>query len=195
MTKQQSKENTGNKSKEKHQHGQDSQGSRDLLALPAGIQPQTAVTGASVQLYSDGACETAKGYGGWATILRYGTRELVLSGHEQQTTNNRMELRGLLEGLLKLKRPCAVQVITDSQYLRKAFVDGWLLKWQNNGWKTARGEAVKNKDLWEALMEQAHIHALTFLWVKGHAGHDENERVDQLAVQERKKLKKQCEGG
>ena len=162
---------------------------RDRLPIRAGIQPDVPVTGQMVDLYSDGACDTGAGHGGWATILRFGERELVLSGHEAGTTNNRMELRGLLEGLKSLKRPCQIRVITDSQYLRKAFTDGWILKWQRNGWKTAGGDPVKNQDLWEELIVQACTHALTFLWVKGHAGHGENERVDVLAVQERKKLR------
>ena len=162
---------------------------RDRLPIQAGIQPAVPVTGEQVELYSDGACDTQAGHGGWATILKYRGQELVLSGNEEGTTNNRMELRGLLEGLRTLKRPCQVRVVTDSQYLRKAFTDGWILKWQRNGWKTAGGDPVKNQDLWEDLIAQAKIHALTFVWVKGHAGHGENERVDELAVQERKKLR------
>ncbi|MGX9686460.1 ribonuclease HI [Deinococcus wulumuqiensis] len=164
--------------------------SRDRLPIRAGIQPEAPVSGQVVELYSDGACDTTKGHGGWATILRSGEHELVISGNEENTTNNRMELRGLLEGLRMLKRPCQVKVITDSQYLRKAFTDGWILNWQRNGWKTASKEPVKNQDLWEELIELARVHALTFLWVKGHAGHGENERVDELAVLERKKLRK-----
>lgn len=162
---------------------------RDRLPIAAGIQPETPVTGQTVELYSDGACDTARGHGGWATILRFGEKELVLSGHETETTNNRMELHGLLEGLRALKRPCQVKVITDSQYLRKAFTDGWILNWQRNGWKTASKEPVKNQDLWEELIALARVHSLTFLWVKGHAGHGENERVDKLAVEERLKLR------
>ncbi|MDO4263735.1 MAG: ribonuclease HI [Deinococcus sp.] len=162
---------------------------RDRLPLRSVIQPAAPVSGQRVTLFSDGACDTGKGHGGWATILRYGEHELVLSGNERGTTNNRMELRGLLEGLLCLKRPCQVQVVTDSQYLRKAFTDGWITGWMRNGWKTASREPVKNQDLWEALIEQARIHELTFVWVKGHAGHSENERVDELAVEERKKLR------
>lgn len=110
---------------------------RDRLPIKAGIQPGEPITGENVELYSDGACDTQAGHGGWATILNYKGKELVLSGHEEGTTNNRMELRGLLEGLKVLKRPCQVRVVTDSQYLRKAFTDGWILKWQRNGWKTA----------------------------------------------------------
>lgn len=165
------------------------QKARDLLPIQAGIQPQQPIAGEQVELYSDGACDTTTGRGGWATILNYKGQELVLSGNERDTTNNRMELRGLLEGLLVLKRPCQIKVVTDSQYLRKAFTDGWILKWQRNGWKTAGGDPVKNKELWEQLIAQAQIHSLTFVWVKGHAGHGENERVDALAVAERKKLK------
>jgi ribonuclease HI len=161
---------------------------RDLLPIKAGIQPN-AVSGELIELYSDGACDTQAGHGGWATILKYRCKELILSGNELHTTNNRMELRGLIEGLKVLKRPCQVKVITDSQYLRKAFTDGWILKWQRNGWKTASKEPVKNKELWEELITLARIHALTFVWVRGHNGHSENERVDQLAVSERKKLR------
>lgn len=162
---------------------------RDRLPIKAGIQPDQPIAGEVVELYSDGACDTTQGHGGWATILRYGQRELQLSGHERDTTNNRMELRGLLEGLKVLKRPCQVRVVTDSQYLRKAFTDGWILNWQRNGWRTASREPVKNQDLWEELIVLAKVHALTFVWVKGHAGHGENERVDALAVQERLKLR------
>ena len=148
------------------------------------------ISGQAVTLYSDGACDTQAGHGGWATILRYGDHATELSGNAENTTNNRMELTGLLEGLKALKRPCQVRVVTDSQYLRKAFTDAWIVKWQRNGWKTAGGDAVKNQDLWEALIVQAHKHALTFVWVRGHAGHAENERVDELAVAERKKLRR-----
>lgn len=162
---------------------------RDRLPIQAGIQPENPITGQAVHLFSDGACDTTRGHGGWATILRFGEQELVLSGNEEETTNNRMELMGLLEGLRALKRPCQVHVVTDSQYLRKAFTDGWILNWQRNGWKTASKSPVKNKDLWLELIEQAKKHALTFLWVKGHAGHSENERVDELAVLERKRLR------
>ena len=163
---------------------------RDLLPLQACIQPPKPVVGDTVEVFSDGACDTTAGLGGWATILNYKGRELVLSGGERDTTNNRMELTALLEGLRALKRPCNVKVVTDSQYLRKAFTDGWILKWQRNGWQTSGRESVKNQDLWEALIEEARRHSLTFVWVRGHAGHGENERVDQLAVAERKKLRR-----
>ena len=172
----------------KPQSSAKSSSTRDLLPLPACVQPPQAVAGEAVELFGDGACDTQAGLGGWAAILKAGGRELVLSGAERGTTNNRMELTALLEGLRALKRPCTVRVVTDSQYLRKAFTDGWILKWQRNGWQTSTRESVKNQDLWEALIEEARRHSLTFVWVRGHAGHGENERVDQLAVAERKKL-------
>nr|WP_245528319.1 ribonuclease HI [Deinococcus maricopensis] len=174
--------------KSKARQAQDA--ARDHLPLKACIQPDVIPTGQVVDLYSDGACDTQAGHGGWATILRYGDRELELSGNATETTNNRMELTGLLEGLRALKRPCQVRVVTDSQYLRKAFTDGWVLNWQRNGWRTAAKDPVKNQDLWEALIDEARKHAMTFVWVRGHNGHAENERVDVLAVQERKKLRK-----
>nr|WP_041231057.1 ribonuclease HI [Deinococcus peraridilitoris] len=161
---------------------------RDQLPLKGCIQPMEPVMGEEVDLYGDGACDTQAGLGGWAVILNYRGKELILSGAQRETTNNRMELTALLEGLRALKRPCNVRVVTDSQYLRKAFTDGWILKWQRNGWKTAGKDSVKNQDLWEALIDEARRHSLTFVWVRGHAGHGENERVDQLAVAERKKL-------
>ena len=163
---------------------------RDQLPIQACIQPEVPVAANAVTLYSDGACDTQAGHGGWATILKYGEHTTELSGHAEGTTNNRMELTGLLEGLRALKRPCQVRVVTDSQYLRKAFTDAWILRWLRGGWKTAGGDPVKNQDLWEALIVQARIHALTFVWVRGHTGHAENERVDELAVAERKKLRR-----
>ena len=166
------------------------QAARDRLPIQACIQPAAPIAGQVVTLYSDGACDTQAGHGGWASLLKYGDHAVELSGHAENTTNNRMELTGLLEGLRALKRPCQVRVVTDSQYLRKAFTDAWILKWQRGGWKTSGGDAVKNQELWEALIEQAHKHALTFVWVKGHAGHAENERVDELAVAERKSLRR-----
>lgn len=153
------------------------------------IQPQDPPSGPIVVLYCDGACETNKGLGGWAYVLQYGEHRYKASGNTRETTNNRMELTALLEGLRSLKRPCGVRVVTDSQYLRKAFVERWILNWQANGWKTASKSQVKNQDLWENLIEQAKIHTLEFVWVKGHAGHDFNDEVDNMAVLERKKLR------
>nr|AJO70729.1 ancestral ribonuclease H Anc1 [synthetic construct] len=134
-----------------------------------------------VELYTDGACLGNPGPGGWAAILRYGEHEKELSGGEAHTTNNRMELTAAIEGLRALKEPCQVDLYTDSQYVRKAITEGWLDGWQRNGWKTASKKPVKNQDLWQALLEAMQRHQVTFHWVKGHAGHPENERCDQLA--------------
>jgi ribonuclease HI len=122
-------------------------------------------------------------------VLQYGEHLLKKSGNARETTNNRMELTALLEGLRDLKRPCGVRVVTDSKYISQAFVDRWILSWLANGWKTAGKSPVKNQDLWESLIEQSKIHALEFVWVKGHAGHPFNDEVDQMAVLERKKLR------
>lgn len=133
-----------------------------------------------VRLVTDGACSGNPGPGGWACILSHGTHVRELSGGEAQTTNNRMELTALLEGLLALKKPCDVHVVSDSKYVIDAFEQGWLHNWQRKNWKN-----VKNPDLWQALLAAARIHTLTFEWVQGHAGHPENERADELAVQAR----------
>jgi len=129
---------------------------------------------------TDGACSGNPGPGGWACILSSGGHTRELSGGEAQTTNNRMELMALLQGLQALKRPCQVHVVSDSKYIIDAFEQGWLSKWQAKAWKN-----VKNHDLWQAIVEAARGHTLTFEWVQGHAGHPENERADQLAVQAR----------
>ncbi|WP_019011609.1 ribonuclease HI [Deinococcus aquatilis] len=134
----------------------------------------------TVRLVTDGACSGNPGPGGWACILSIGTHTKELSGGEGQTTNNRMELTALLQGLLALKRPCQVHVVSDSKYVIDAFEQDWLSSWQRRHWKK-----VKNPDLWQALVQAARGHQLTFEWVQGHAGHPENERADQLAVQAR----------
>ncbi|BDP44745.1 ribonuclease H (plasmid) [Deinococcus aetherius] len=141
---------------------------------------------AAVRLVTDGACSGNPGPGGWACLLSSGTHTRELSGGEPQTTNNRMELTALLEGLRALKRPCQVHVVSDSRYIIDAFEQGWLAGWQAKGWKK-----VKNPDLWQAIAEAARGHTLTFEWVQGHAGHPENERADQLAVQARDEAAKQ----
>lgn len=135
-----------------------------------------------VEVYTDGSA-TPDGRGGWAAILRYGPHEKVLQGREEEgATNNRMELKAALEALRALKAgPCEVHLYTDSEYLKKAFTEGWLSKWQRNGWKTAGGEPVKNRDLWEALLKEVSRHRVVFHWVRGHAGLKENERADRLA--------------
>jgi ribonuclease HI len=134
-----------------------------------------------VMITTDGACLGNPGPGGWAALLQFGAKEKMLSGSEPDTTNNRMELRAVIEGLLALKRKCHVTVVTDSQYVMKAFKEGWLEKWEQNGWKTADRKPVKNKDLWESLVDLEGRHDVHWKWVKGHAGHEENERVDAEA--------------
>ncbi len=143
-----------------------------------------------VQVFSDGACSGNPGPGGWGAILRYKGSEKELSGGETETTNNRMELMGVIAALESLKEPCQVKVFTDSQYIAKAFTENWLENWQKNGWKTAGKKPVKNRELWERLLAQAAIHGLEWQWIRGHAGHPENERCDQLAVAARDRFAK-----
>ncbi len=133
-----------------------------------------------VQIFTDGACKGNPGPGGWGALLRKGTTEKELSGAEADTTNNRMEMTAAIEALSALKRPCSVDLYTDSKYL----IDGitkWLPGWQNRGWKTADKKPVKNEDLWRSLASLNAKHTITWHWVKGHSGHAENERVDKLA--------------
>ena len=133
-----------------------------------------------VDLYSDGACKGNPGVGGWGVLLRFGEVEKALCGGERETTNNRMELQAVIEGLKALNRSCLVRVHTDSRYVQQG-ISEWLPNWIRRGWKTAGGSAVKNQDLWRELSEQAARHRVEWLWVKGHAGHPENERADALA--------------
>lgn len=144
-----------------------------------------------VELFCDGACSGNPGPGGWGAILRSGGVEKELSGGEPQTTNNKMELSACIHGLQALKEPCRVTVTTDSQYLVKAFKEHWLEKWKKNGWKTSGKEPVKNRELWERLLELASFHQVDWIWIKGHAGHSENERCDVLAVAERDRFAKE----
>jgi ribonuclease HI len=133
-----------------------------------------------VEIFSDGACSGNPGPGGWGTILRYGRAERELSGGEPATTNNRMELMAAIAGLEALKRPCRVKVYTDSQYLCDGITQ-WLPNWKRRGWRTASKAPVKNVDLWQRLENAAAPHEVEWLWVRGHAGHPENERADALA--------------
>ena len=135
-----------------------------------------------VQIFSDGACSGNPGPGGWGTILRFGEHEKELSGGEKSTTNNRMELTAVIKGLEALKEPCEVEFFTDSKYIIDSVTKGWALKWKNNGWVKPDKKPALNPDLWERLLELLEIHKVTFNWVKGHAGHPENERCDRLAV-------------
>ena len=134
----------------------------------------------SVLVWTDGACSGNPGPGGWGAILRFGKNEKELYGGEAETTNNRMELTAAIEALKALKKPCRVDLTTDSQYV-KGGITGWIKNWKKNGWKTAAKKPVKNADLWVALDEIAQVHDVTWHWIKGHAGHPENERADELA--------------
>ncbi len=133
-----------------------------------------------VAIFTDGACSGNPGPGGWGAILRFEGTEKELKGGEPVTTNNRMELLAAIEGLRLLKRPCAVDLHSDSQYLRDG-ITKWIHGWKRNGWKTADRKPVKNAELWQALDAERDRHDVTFHWVKGHAGHVENERADALA--------------
>jgi len=136
----------------------------------------------SVYLYTDGACKGNPGPGGWGVLMRYGRHEKELFGGEAQTTNNRMELSAVIEGLAALTRPCRVVICTDSQYVKNG-MEKWIHGWKKNGWKTASKQPVKNEDLWQQLDRLAAQHQIQWQWVRGHAGHAENERADALANQ------------
>jgi len=133
-----------------------------------------------VEIFSDGACSGNPGPGGYGTILRHGKNEKELSGYAAETTNNRMEMLGAIAGLEALKRPCRVCLTTDSQYLVKGMTE-WIENWQRKGWKNSKKEEVANRDLWERLLGLAEQHQIDWIWVKGHDGHLENERCDELA--------------
>ena len=134
----------------------------------------------TVEIFTDGACAGNPGQGGWGALLRYAGAEKELSGHADWTTNNRMELTAVLEALTALKRRCRVAVHTDSRYVRDGITQ-WLSRWKRNGWQTTDKQPVKNRDLWEALDQIVQRHQIEWQWVKGHSGHPENERCDQLA--------------
>jgi len=133
-----------------------------------------------VELYADGACSGNPGPGGYGVILRYGEKSLELSGFAPHTTNNRMELTGVIEGLRHLKRPCRVRVITDSSYVIKGMTE-WIKGWIRRKWINSQKKPVMNRDLWEALLELSKTHTIDWIWVAGHSGHRENERCDELA--------------
>ncbi|MFD1695270.1 ribonuclease HI [Roseibium aestuarii] len=133
-----------------------------------------------VTIYTDGACSGNPGPGGWGAVLRFGAHEKELCGGESETTNNRMELTAAIEALNALTRPCPVDLYTDSTYVRSGIKE-WMFAWKKKNWKTAANKPVKNADLWQALDEARKRHDVTWHWVKGHAGHPENERADALA--------------
>ncbi|WP_376690044.1 ribonuclease HI [Wenzhouxiangella sp. EGI_FJ10409] len=133
-----------------------------------------------VHIWTDGACLGNPGPGGWGALLRWNGHESELSGGEPETTNNRMELMAAIRGLESLKRPCRVVLTTDSQYVRKGITE-WMTNWKKNGWKTAAKKPVKNAELWQRLDKARERHDVQWDWVKGHSGHPENERADELA--------------
>lgn len=138
-----------------------------------------------VEIFSDGACSGNPGPGGYGVILRCGGYEKELSGGEARTTNNRMELTGVIEGLSALKYPCRVTVQTDSRYVVDGIEKGWARSWKKHGWIKSDKKPALNSDLWEKLLELLERHEVKFTWIKGHAGHPENERCDRLAVMRR----------
>jgi ribonuclease HI len=140
-----------------------------------------------VLITTDGSCDTTSGDGGWAYRLEYQGSVRTESGFEATTTNNRMELTAAVRALQALREPCRVTITTDSQYLKKAFTDGWLANWQRNGWRTSTREPVKNQDLWLMLLDLSHQHEVHWTWTRGHAGHSHNEEVDGLALRARKR--------
>ncbi len=141
----------------------------------------------SVKLYTDGACSNNPGPGGWGAILVYNGKEKVLSGGERQTTNNRMELLAVINGLEALKEPCEVELCSDSKYVIDGLSKGWAASWKMNGWIKSDKKAALNSELWERLLEVSKVHKLSYVWIKGHQGHPYNERCDRLAVEESKK--------
>lgn len=141
-----------------------------------------------VYIYSDGACSGNPGPGGYGVILRFGERKMELSGGEKDTTNNRMELMGVITGLEALKFPCKVIFQTDSKYVVDSVEKGWAKSWRRNNWIKSDKKPALNKDLWERLLKLLETHEVKFSWIKGHAGHEENERCDRLAVAQRDKF-------
>jgi len=133
-----------------------------------------------VEIATDGACKGNPGPGGWGVLIRMGSREKEMSGGEKLTTNNRMELQAAIEGLNALKRPCRVTLSTDSRYVMDGLTK-WIHGWRRNGWRTSDKKPVKNAELWQALIDAAAPHRVEWVWVKGHAGHPDNERADRLA--------------
>jgi len=134
----------------------------------------------SIEIYTDGACRGNPGVGGWGAVLRSGGHKKELFGAERDTTNNRMEMTAVIQALRAVKRPSDITITTDSQYVRKGITE-WLSNWKQNGWKTAARKPVKNVDLWHEIDTLSQAHSIDWHWVKGHSGHPENERCDELA--------------
>ena len=142
----------------------------------------------TVTIYTDGACSGNPGPGGWGAILEWNGREKELSGGEANTTNNRMELTGVIRALQALKEPCQVELYSDSKYIIDAMNQGWAVRWKKNGWMRNKTDKALNPDLWEVLLQLCSYHQVSFNWVKGHASNPKNNRCDQLAVAESKKF-------
>ena len=138
-----------------------------------------------VEIFTDGACSGNPGPGGYGAILRCKGKEKEISGGEAHTTNNRMELTAVIKALEALKYPCKVLITTDSKYVSEAVTKGWAIGWKKRGWKKGDGKPALNPDLWEQLLALLEIHTVEFNWIKGHAGHPENERCDRMAVEQR----------
>ena len=141
-----------------------------------------------VEIFTDGACSCNPGPGGWGTVLRFGEHEKELSGGEASTTNNRMEMTAVIRGLAALKEPCEVTLTTDSQYVVNSITKGWVYGWKKRGWVKSDKTPALNVDLWEQMLPLLEKHKVTFVWVRGHAGHPENERCDRLAVEARERI-------
>ncbi len=141
-----------------------------------------------VNIYTDGACSGNPGPGGWGAILKYGKYEREMSGGEAQTTNNRMELLAIISALEALNEPCKAHIHSDSKYVIDSITQGWAKRWRANGWMRNKKERALNVDLWGRLLELLEKHSVEFDWIKGHSGHPENERCDQMAVEESKKF-------
>ena len=142
----------------------------------------------TVTLYTDGACSGNPGPGGWAAILMYQGHKRELSGGEAATTNNRMELMGVIEGLRALKEPCSVDLWSDSRYVIDALEKGWAVRWRKNGWMRSKKEEAKNPELWEELLRLTELHEMRYHWVKGHADNPWNNHCDMLAVEQRNRF-------
>ena len=141
-----------------------------------------------IEIFTDGACKGNPGPGGWCAILRYNGVEKMISGGEKETTNNRMELSAVLFALKALKEPCHITLQSDSKYVLDSLSKGWVYGWKKKGWKKSDGKPALNIDLWQQLLEEIRKHELEYVWIKGHAGHPENERCDAQAVKESEKF-------
>lgn len=157
----------------------------DLRRTPAPASTERPI----IQIYTDGACSGNPGPGGWGAILVHEEKELAFSGGSRSTTNNRMEITAVIEAVKRLKRPCRIELFSDSQYVCKAFTEKWIDKWKQNGWKRTPREPVKNADLWQELLTLLEPHTMVVHWIRGHNGHPYNERCDAMAVEEANRKK------